>query len=124
MQAKDMMTRDVFSVDQNRGFNQVELIADLKHIRHVPVVDEDETVIGMVSVRDLLAHLSNAAASQFVPIKEVMSRNVFTLPPTATAQEVATYMIEKSIGCIPIVENGKLVGIVSERDFVKQMAGE
>ena len=122
MQAKDIMSTDVFSVDQDRGFNQVELIADLKHVRHVPVVDEDEGVIGMVSVRDLLAHLSNAAASQFVPIKEVMSRNVVTLSPETSVADVAKCMIDKSIGAIPIVENEKLVGIISERDFVKLAA--
>ncbi|MCB0330340.1 MAG: CBS domain-containing protein [Bdellovibrionales bacterium] len=116
------MSTDVFSVDQDRGFNQVELIADLKHVRHVPVVDEDEGVIGMVSVRDLLAHLSNAAASQFVPIKEVMSRNVVTLSPETSVADVAKCMIDKSIGAIPIVENEKLVGIISERDFVKLAA--
>ena len=122
MLAKDIMTTDVYSVEETRGFNQVELIADLKHVRHVPVVDEEQGVIGMVSVRDLLAHLSNAAASQFVPIKEVMSRNVTTLPSDTPVSEVAKCMVQKSISCVPIVDDGKLVGIISERDFVKVAA--
>lgn len=119
MNVRELMTTEVYTVRANHGFNQVELIADMKHIRHVPVVDESDHVIGMVSMRDLLLHLSNAAASQFVPISEVMQRNVVTCSPEMAVEDVAALMIEKSIGAVPVVENEKIIGIVSERDFVK-----
>lgn len=119
MNVRDLMTAEVFTVRADHGFNQVELIADMKHIRHIPVVDESDHVIGMVSVRDLLLHLSNAAASQFVPISEVMQKKVVTCSPDMPVEEVAALMIEKSIGAVPVVENEKIIGIISERDFVK-----
>ena len=122
MKARDLMTQEVYTVRPDDGFNQVELIADMKHIRHVPVVDDNERVIGTVSVRDLLVHLSNAAASQFVPIREVMQSNVVTCGPDLPVEEVAALMLKESIGAVPIVEEEKIIGIISERDFVKHFS--
>jgi len=113
------MTTDVFSVDEEKGFNHVEIVAELKGIRHVPIVDPENRVVGIISIRDLLSHLSNAAASHFVPIKEVMNRKVITVSPETPLREVAQILIDKSIGCVPVVENKVMVGLISERDFLK-----
>ncbi len=118
MLAKDLMSKDVYSVDQNRDFNHVEIVAELKNIRHIPVVDGDKNLVGIVSIRDLLAHLTVAGASHFVPIKEVMHKNVVTVSPDTSVKEVARILLERNIGCVPVVSAGKLQGIISERDFL------
>lgn len=122
MNARELMTTDVFAVDQEKGFNHVEIVAELKGIRHVPVVNENKELIGIVSIRDLLAHLSNAAASHFVPIKEVMNSSVVTVTPDTDLKEVAQKLIEHNIGCVPVVEGKTLVGLISERDFLKLLS--
>jgi len=119
MNARELMTTDVFSVDEEKGFNHVEIVAELRGIRHVPVVNENKELIGIVSIRDLLAHLSNAAASHFVPIKEVMNSSVVTVTPDTDLKEVAQKLIVHNIGCVPVVEGKTLVGLISERDFLK-----
>jgi acetoin utilization protein AcuB len=119
MIAKEIMTKDVFSVDQDRDFNHVELVAELKNIRHVPVIDGEQRVVGIVSIRDLLAHLTVAGASHFIPIKEVMHKQVITVDADTPVAEVAKILVDKNIGCVPVLENGKLAGVISERDFVR-----
>lgn len=119
MLAKEIMTTDVLSVKEDQSFNQVELLAELKNVRHIPVLDGFDQVVGIVSVRDLLGHLSNAAASHFSPVSEVMERNPITVSPETPVKEVAQVLLSKGIGCVPVVEGGKLVGIVSDRDFVR-----
>ena len=71
-----------------------------------------------MSIRDLLGHLSNAAASHFAPIREVMSKDLVTASPDSDIKEVARLMRDRKVGCVPIVDDGKLVGLISERDFL------
>ncbi len=118
MLARELMTEEVLTVHPDHGFNRVEIMAELKHVRHVPVINEESELVGIVSIRDLLGHLSNAAASHFAPICEVMSKELVTAAPDADIKEVARLMREKQVGCVPIVDSGKLVGLISERDFL------
>ena len=117
--ARDLMSTEIFSVDENKEFNHVEVVAELRGIRHVPIVNQNRELVGIVSLRDLLAHLSNAAASHFVPIKEIMHRSVISVQIDTPLIEVARVMTEKQIGCVPVVEGKILVGLISERDFLK-----
>lgn len=124
MLAKEMMSTDVFWVDEERDFNHVELVAELKNVRHVPVVDSEQKLVGIVSIRDLLAHLTVAGASHFAPIRELMHRSVVSVGPEDAVKDVAARMVERNIGCVPVVDGGKIVGMISERDFVQLAAGD
>ncbi len=117
--AREIMSSEVFSAPEGADLNLIEVLAEAQHIRHVPVVGKDNSVIGILSIRDILLHLSKAGVSHFVPIKTLMSRDVITATPGTELSEIAKLMREHSIGAVPIVEHGKLVGIVSERDFLK-----
>lgn len=119
MLAKDIMTTEVFTVKPDKSLNDIEISAEIKHIRHIPIVDENEAVVGIISIRDILAHLSDAAASRFVPVEDIMIKEVVTASPEATVKAIATLMTENTISCVPIIESEKLVGIVSEADFLK-----
>ena len=118
-QVRDIMTADVLSVTPDKDLNFVEVLAEAKHVRHI-VVTEDEKVVAVISVRDMLSHLSKASASHFVPAREVMSDRVVTIGPDATMVELATSMRECDISALPVVDaEQKLLGIVTERDFLK-----
>jgi acetoin utilization protein AcuB len=122
MQAKEIMSSGVYQVNISQNFNVVEVLADIRHIRHIVVVNDNEELAGIVSVRDLLEHLSVASASRFAPIKDIMSKNVISTGPETELKQLARLLVDNQIGCLPIVENKKVVGIVSERDLVRQFA--
>lgn len=119
MLARDFMSTELLTTRPDQGFNRVEILAELKHVRHIPVVDEENKLVGMVSIRDLLSHLSNAAASHFCPIEEVMNRDLVTASGDTDLKEIVALMRERNVGCVCIVDaEKKLVGLISDRDFL------
>jgi len=99
----------------------------------MPVLDEDHAIVGIVSQRDLFRgalarcigygeYAQQKLLDQLV-VKEVMSRNVATVNPYAPLQQAARMMLERKIGCVVVVDGGRLVGILTESDFVKMYAG-
>jgi len=123
MQAKDIMSTRVFTVKATQDFNVVEVLADIRHVRHIIVVDEADCLAGIVSVRDLLEHLSVANANRFEPIEKIMTKNVHTAAPETEIKEIARILYENKVGCLPILVDKKVVGVVSERDLVSSMLG-
>lgn len=88
----------------------------LSGIRHLPIVDADENLLGLLTQRDLVAAGGDLAR----PLSEVMRTDVKTLGADAPAREAAYLILRYAIGCVPIVEpKGKLVGIVTDTDFVR-----
>jgi len=125
----DHMTHKVFTLRLDKKLIVAKELMEWAHVRHVPVVDAAGEVVGMVSHRDLLAasvasvssRLSDAERKQHlwtIPIDKVMRRPVTTTIPTATIQEAARLMRRQKIGCLPVVEDGKLVGIITEYDLL------
>ena len=103
----------------------------LGRVRHFPVVDDDK-VVGVVSQRDLykaslgsVMKYGEKAQRSFlegIAVKEVMCEPVITITPEASVKEAARLMMEKRIGCLPVLEGAKLVGIVTETDMLKLVA--
>jgi len=108
-----------------------ELMA-MKRLRHLPVVDEDGLLLGLVTHRDLLAAaisslapLSEAerAELQFtIPVARAMREYVWTISPDAPADAAARLMLDHQIGCLPVTEGRRLVGIITEADLVEAAA--
>ncbi|RIL09537.1 MAG: hypothetical protein DCC75_06305 [Proteobacteria bacterium] len=117
--AKDIMTKEVFAVNLESNINCAEICAEAWHIRHVPVTDGKGRLVGMISTRDILEHITRTPSGQFTPVKEIMSEDPLVVAPTTSLAEIADLMRRHNIGAVPVVENQHLVGIVSERDFLK-----
>jgi CBS domain-containing protein len=116
------MTTELFTVHQNEVIDLVANVMDWKHIRHVPVEDDDGRLVGIVSYRSLLRLLARDLRHHRehpVPVTEVMTRNVVTCSPKTTTLEAIRLMREKKVACLPVTVDGRLVGIVSERDFLR-----
>ncbi|MEM1578844.1 MAG: M50 family metallopeptidase [Archaeoglobaceae archaeon] len=109
---KDIMTSEVLSVSPDMKVGDViGLMFKHKHLGY-PVV-RDNTLVGIVTLKDVMSADENAK------VEEVMSKNVLTLSPQSSAFEAFKIMGEKGIGRVPVVEEGRLVGIVTRSDLMK-----
>jgi len=132
LQVRDVMSRDVHTVKRNDELAIADALMKQERVRHLPVLDEDGEVCAVVSQRDLfrgalLRALGYGARAEElmlrqVAVKEAMSADVQTTAPDTPVAEAARLMIERKIGCLPVIENGRLVGIVTETDFVRLVA--
>ena len=126
---RGFMTRDVTALDRNQPLDDVDDLIALKHVRHFPVVDEGR-VIGVVGERDLLRSALAQALGygtkarrtlmHTLRVKDVMSEPAATIAPTTTARDAARLMVEQRVVCLPVVERGLLVGLVTEGDLLRQ----
>lgn len=131
MKVSDLMAKDVETLDRNDTLSLAEDLMKMKRLRHLPVMDEG-ALAGIVSQRDLFhAGLSTAmgfgskAKGEFlktVLVKEIMTDNVVTIAPTADIKVAAQLMLKKKIGCLPVVDSGELVGLISESDVIRLVA--
>ena len=116
----ELMTTDVFTVHPDDVIDLVTSLMDWQHIRHVPVEDEQGNLVGLISSRQLL-HLQEAsrqASGQPLAVKTFMERN----PPTAPAEmpviDAMRRLLATKSGCLLVVRNMQLLGIVTERDLL------
>lgn len=129
---RDIMTTEVATLGRNDSLQLARDIMTLGRVRHFPVVDEDGKVVGVVSQRDLYkaslgsvmkyGEKAQRAFLESIAVKEVMSEPPITVPPHTSVQAAARLMMEKKIGCLPVLEGSKLVGIVTETDMLKLVA--
>ena len=126
---RDVMTKDVATLDRNEKLAVAEDVMRLGRIRHLPIVDDDGALAGIVSQRDLFhsgllralgygTHAKDRALELLV-LKEAMKTEVVTVTPSAPLVEAAKIMLERKIGCVVVTEGKKIVGILTESDFVK-----
>jgi CBS domain-containing membrane protein len=125
---RDLMTTKVLTLQNDNKMIVVQQVMGWAHIRHIPVLDAQRHVVGIVSHRDLLhAAVSSVAAATpierrqhlwAIRLADVMQTDVRTIAPDATIQAAAALMRDGKIGCLPVVEGGQLVGIISEYDLL------
>ena len=128
MKVKELMVEDVATLDINEELSLADDIMKLGRIRHLPVVD-DGVLVGIISQRDLYkASLASAmgfgekAKRDFLKslkVKEIMINYVNTISPEADIKDAGRIMLDKKIGCLPVVEGSKLVGLITETDILR-----
>ncbi len=128
MRIRDFMTKNPITVDSETLVLDAQKIMRENNIRRLPVVDKGK-LVGIVTQHDLLMAAPSPATSLSVhelhyllakmKIKEIMKKNPITVSPDTTFEEAFKIGQEKKIGSFPVVENGKLVGIVTESDIVR-----
>jgi CBS domain-containing protein/gamma-glutamylcysteine synthetase len=116
------MTTDIFTAHAD---DPVELVANLmgwERIRHVPIEDDQGRLLGLVSYRAVLRYFTRGGTSAELastPVSDIMRRDVVTVTPDTSTLEAVTLMKRYRIGCLPVVEDGHLVAILTEEDFLK-----
>ena len=130
MRVRDLMSPEVATVRRSDKLVIADDLMNLGRIRHTPVLDDDsDEVVGILSQRDLfhgalaraIGYGSHAQQKllKHLAVKDVMSRDPITTTPDTPLADAARVMLERKIGCLPVVERGKLVGILTESDFVR-----
>ncbi len=114
------MSTDLLTVGEEDSLDLVLTIMDWKNVRHVPVEDKDQRLVGLVSYWKLIRLMAAGKISDAkpIPVADVMKRDLTTLPPTATTLEAIETMRKHKIACIPILSGERLIGILSERDLM------
>jgi acetoin utilization protein AcuB len=130
MQVKDIMSTDIATVARNDDLLAVEQKMRGQKLRHLPVVEDGE-LVGIVTQRDVFkAAMSSTmgygekaqqAYLHKVLVKEIMNYPVITVAPTAPIREAIDLILERGIGCLPVVEGGALVGIVTKADLLRHL---
>ncbi|MEL6908563.1 MAG: CBS domain-containing protein, partial [Planctomycetota bacterium] len=122
-----IMSRDLFTLHPEDVVDLAASLMDWEHVHHVPVEDDDGKLVGLMTQRiflRLIAKRSGRRAGESKPLAvgEVMVKEPVTIGPRATTLEAIELMRDQKVGCLPVVEEGRLVGIVTEHDFVDAAA--
>ena len=121
MKVRSAMTRDVVCLSPENLLDEAHELMREYNVRHVPVVD-DEKLIGIISERDVLlrAKLGDDGSIEVpaLPLYEVMTTDVITCRPDSLIADVAATMLEHRIGCLPVISNAVLVGLVTSSDLM------
>ncbi len=117
------MTTDLFTVQPEDVVDLAASLMDWRHIRHVPVEDRAGNLVGLVSHRALLRLVgkgvgSGGADTRNVSVSDIMKRNPVTVTPDTPTLTAIETMREHKVGCLPVTEGQRLVGIITERDLV------
>lgn len=125
---RDLMSTELFTMFKDDSLRALKDVFQLKTIRHVPIVDDDNRLVGLMTQRDFLrlavsklAHVGKEEIDDVysnVKLSSVMGRKITTIRPDAPLSSAAQIMLKHKYGCLPVVDGETLVGIITEADFV------
>ncbi len=128
MLVRKKMKKDLITITKEERMTTAKKILKEKGIRHLPVVD-GKKLVGLVSNMDIRKAEASPATSLEIrelhylldklTVGEIMTRNVITISPDISVEEATTLLHDNKIGCLPVVEDGNLVGILTENDVME-----
>jgi len=129
---RDVMSPDPFTLGRNERLSIAEDLMHQQRIRHIPVLDDDGRLAGILSQRDLfrgallraLGYGSRAEEMilDALVVKEAMVTEVVTTSPDTPLTEAAALMVEHGVGCLPVLDGEQLVGVITEGTFTRLAA--
>ena len=126
MQIKNLMSEDIISIDKDHNLSDALKLLRKHNVSRLPVTNNKE-LVGIISERDIANKLGSSKYESMpasrLHISSVMVKDVITVPQTMQLDEVARIMLDKGIGSVPVMEDDKMVGIVSKADFVTLAVG-
>jgi acetoin utilization protein AcuB len=131
MYTKDIMTMNVVTIPSTTSITDAKRIMEAHRIRRLPVVDRGK-LLGLVTERRIEQYTPSKATSLSVwelsyilakqTVKEIMEKSVITVSPEMTVEEAVATAQDHGVGCLPVVEDGHLVGIITTNDFFYRVA--
>jgi CBS domain-containing protein len=150
MKVRDIMTKEVLTVKPNASVNEVARLMGARDVSGVPVVDDEGRVVGIITELDLIVRNTRLEMPRFIEVldwgriplerpghaqerlkhilgteaRDVMTPKVVMIEQDAEVEELAELMVKRRVNPVPVVENERLVGIVSRADLIDMMAAE
>jgi CBS domain-containing protein len=118
---EQLMTTSLFTVHEDELVDMVAFLMERKQIRHVLVEDDAHSLTGLVSYRSVLRLMAqgfDSSTDEAPPVRDIMDRDPTSVTPETPTVEAIDLMRRHKVSCLPVVSDGKLVGIVSETDFM------
>jgi acetoin utilization protein AcuB len=132
MRVRDLIAADVTTVAADASLSEAAQLMRVRGVRHLPVVDHDR-LVGVLSDVDLDAAVPSAVTTLMfgeiayqlsqVRVESAMNRHLVTVRPETSIVEAARLLRDRKIRALPVVRNGKVVGVVSEREILAAMPG-
>jgi len=120
-----IMTTDLVTIGVDDNLDTARKIMRERRIRHLPVVDADSRLVGLITITNVLAATDSFLRDdesklhpEQIPVNDVMVSDVITVDEHAGIRQAAIFLEKHRIGCLPIVTDGELRGIVTDTDFV------
>jgi CBS domain-containing protein len=120
MTVGQFMSTDLFTVRPNDLVDLAASLMDWEHVRHVPVEDDEGQLVGLLSHRSLLRLISRRSLRDGEPIavSSLMTPEPVTVTSDTLTLDAVALMREAKVGCLPVVDDGRLVGIITEADLI------
>jgi predicted transcriptional regulator len=118
MIARDIMTRKVYTIFPEASVQEVAQLLSRKSISGVPVIDKDGKIIGIVTEADIIGKVNR----ENLRVADIMSPEIIVVDEETPVGEIAMLLTERKIKRVPVMQNGKLVGIVCRADIVQAVA--
>ncbi|MEN8132264.1 MAG: CBS domain-containing protein [Pseudomonadota bacterium] len=123
------MTNDLVTLKDTCSVADARRIMGEEHIRHLPIINEAGDLVGVLSQKDVLAAMVSVLADMdqnaidtmeaAIPIRELMTTAMTTIQEDSRLRDAGLTLLELKLGCLPVLSNGRLVGILTETDFIK-----
>lgn len=120
-----LMTTDLITISPEATLADASALMRENRIRHLPVVEDKDKLVGLLTQTDVLAatdsklrDMENRIRAEEVLVRDVMITKIATIDEKASLRQAALFIEGRRIGCLPVVTNGKLVGIITDTDFV------
>ncbi len=122
LRVEQYMSTDLRTVHEDEPIDLVANLMDWNRVHHIPVEDNDHRLVGLVSHRPLLRFLASdeaRRASGPIPASRVMARDLITVKPSTETLEAIDLMRKHRVSCLPVVQDDRLIGIITEHDFMR-----
>ena len=125
MSLDTIMSTDLITISPHENLATARELMHDKRIHHLPVVDADEKLVGLVTLTNVLAatdsflrDADNRLHASEIAVEDVMVRDLATVDEHASLRQAALFLEKHRIGCLPVVTDGNLRGIITDTDFV------
>ena len=129
LHVQDLMSTNLFTLKKSDSLMAAKSLMELARIRHIPVVENGNIFVGIITHRDILSSTLSKLADierevqdeieASIPVSEIMRSDVFAVAPQTSLRDAAELLLNHKYGCLPVVEKDILVGIITEADFLR-----
>jgi acetoin utilization protein AcuB len=129
MKVKNRMTANPITASPKTSYNEALRLMERNNVQHLPIVEKSGKMVGIVTRSDMLQAEPSRVSSlsvyeiasllEKVTMSQIMSSPVYAVEETCSISNAANFMLEKGIGCLPVVREGEVVGIITDTDIFK-----